>query len=191
MSINALPPNRFTPSPQQARLNPQVAQQRQGVTFPKQATIAAFEEFGLIVHDPKLASMVGDSRVSLYDWVWHGIQELISSKDRFRGLLEVFPNLDEPHLSRMVVSLKRDNTHLGEGAEPLTHRVEFSPTSDPETVNSKFNEALALVEKTEEEMAPADEETAQAFARAIGSKVHPETADMVEADAGRLFEGIG
>jgi hypothetical protein len=30
MSINAFSPNRFTPSPQQARLNPQVVQQRNG-----------------------------------------------------------------------------------------------------------------------------------------------------------------
>jgi hypothetical protein len=132
--------------------------------------------------------MVGDSRVSLYDWAWLGIQELISSEDRFRGLFEVSANLKDTHLSRMVVSLQRDNT---QGAEPLTHRVEFSPTSDPGTVKRQLNEALAFVRNTEEKMAPADEETAQAFARAIGSKVPPETADMVEADAGRLFEGIG
>jgi hypothetical protein len=170
------PPNRFTP--QQARLNPQVAQQREGVTFPQEATIAALEKFGQIMH----VVTVEDDNVAatflLYDYVRDGLKALIGNKqDSFTGLVEVIPDLDNPHLSRMIVSLQREIPHLGEGAEPLTHRVELLPIRNHETVENDFDNALGFVRGKELEMFEAE----------ILSRVPEKIRKEIRKDAETLF----
>ncbi|MFN9691915.1 MAG: hypothetical protein ACK551_07450 [Vampirovibrionales bacterium] len=181
MSINALPPNRFTPSPQQARLNPQVAQQRQGVTFPKQETRAAFKQLGQIMH--VVGARTNETRpIRLYGYVRDGLKALIGNKeDSFTGLLEVVPDLDEPHLSRMVVSLERSNAHLGKDAEPSMHKVELSPTSDPDAVQTAFDEALASVIGKEKEIAE------HRFNEKIGNQVSSDVKRIIDRDVEELF----
>lgn len=175
MSINALSPNRFTP--QQARLNPQAAQQRQGVTFPKEATIEALERFGQIV---RVVALDGATKYD-YGLLYHvkqGLKALIGNQeDRFTGRVEVIPDLDKPHLSIMRVSLQRETPHLGEGAEPLTHRVELSPTSASDAVENDFKNALGFVRGTEREMFEAE----------ILSKVPEKMRKEIRKDAEALF----
>jgi hypothetical protein len=179
MSINALSPNRFTP--QQARLNNQAAQQRQGVTFPEEATIAALETFGQIV---QVVALDGATKYD-YGLLYHvkqGLKALIGNQeDRFTGGVEVIPDLDKPHLSIMRVSLQREIPHLGEGAEPLTHRVELSPTSASDAVENDFKNALGFVRGTEREIAD------QRFEAEIRSKVPDATRQEIRKDAEALF----
>ena len=189
MSMNSLSLNRFTP-PQQARLTPKAAQQRQGVEFlPKEATIAALEEFGLIMHVVAVKDDNVAATFRLYDYVRDGLKALIGNEqDSFTGLVEVTPDLDNPRLSRMIVSLQREIPHLGEGAEPLTHRaeplthrVELSPTRTHETVENDFDNALGFVRGTEREIAD------QRFEAEIRSKVPEKIRKEIRKDAETLF----
>jgi hypothetical protein len=150
--------------------------------LPKEATIAALEKFGQIMH----VVAVKDDNVAdtfrLYDYVRDGLKALIGNQqDSFKGLVEVIPDLDNPRLSRMIVSLQREIPHLGESAKPLTHRVELSPTHPHKTVENDFDNALGFVRGTEREIAD------QRFEAEIRSKVPDATRQEIRKDAEALF----
>ena len=194
MSMNALSSTRFAPPPQQARLNPHVAQQREGVTFPEQETKVAFNQFGQIMHQLgqiiRVVAVSPDNAVTyhlhLYDSVRDGLKALIGNKeDSFKGLFQVIPSSDRLSMSQMIVSLHRENHDLGEGAEPLMRSFAFYPFTDYEEVQNAFGHALDFVIRSERDIAD------QKLREKISNQVPDQILQAIRKDAEALFGESG
>jgi hypothetical protein len=182
MSMNSLSSARFAP-PQQAHLNPQVVQQRQGVKFdPAEEALEAFVKFGEIVNVP------GDAQNNvnhcLYDAVLVGFTGLKESTDDFTGRFMARINKENPLSSVFEVSLNRKLPEECQDLSP-SHVFELYPTFRPEAVQERFATALGHVGWIEKEI------EGHLFEENIGSKVPEETRREIREDARKLFRESG
>jgi soluble cytochrome b562 len=181
MSMNTLSSTRFAP-PQQARLNPHVAQQREGVKFSSESR-KAFQQFCEIVQVvARKKNHVGKDAAEILDYslpmkVREGFEALIGSIDGFRGGFTASPDTSDPKSSIFQVCLERSMDHLGENAKSHKHEFRFSLTSDGDTVKTGFEQALARVRETEEQL----------YEDNIGSKLPDATRENIRQGANALF----
>ena len=129
MSMNALSSTRYPPPPrQQARLNPKVAQQREGVTFTPESR-EAFEQAAQIIHitHPQTGP-------DLYAAFREGLGQLIRNSDPCSGEIKLF--------SAFVMDRLRDltmNVVISHGGQRC-HLISFYiPLETPEKFRKKFD----------------------------------------------------
>ena len=131
MSMNALSSTRYPPPRQQARLNPQVAQQRQGVTFPPE-TLPLFEQAAQIIH-----IIYPQAGPDLYAAFREGLRKLIKNSDTCSGEIRLSPAFVMERLRQLTVEILI--SHEGQKCHSISF---FIPLETPETFRDRFDLAL-------------------------------------------------
>jgi hypothetical protein len=188
MSMNSLSSARFAP-PQQAHLNPQVVQQRQGVKFdPAEEAVEAFVRFGEIVNVPGGAQ--NNVNPYLYDDVLNRLERMLKSTDDFTGQFMARINKENPLSSVFEVSVNRELPEGCQGVSP-SHAFEFYPTDSREKVQNHFADALDYVGRIEKRIEAHLYEEKNLYEEKIGRQVPRETRQQIRNDAENLFGESG